>query len=72
VLGNDLNPKAVEYCNARFRRRGFPPAAVVGDMADFRLARKVDAAFNPINSFRHLATERAAESHLRCVAAALA
>ena len=72
VSGNDLNPKAIEYCNARLRRYGFPPTAVVGDMADFRLRRGVDAAFNTINSFRHLQTEEEAESHLRCVAAALA
>ena len=72
VSGNDLNPCAVEYCNARLRRRGVPPSAVVGDMADFRLRRKVDAAYNMINSFRHLSSERAAEAHLRCVAAALA
>jgi SAM-dependent methyltransferase len=72
VSGNDLNPKAVAFCNARLARHGLPPAAVVGDMADFRTARKVDAAFNTINSFRHLATERQAEDHLRCVAQALA
>lgn len=72
VSGNDLNRKAVEYCNARLRRHGFPPSAVVGDMADFRLPGKVDAAFNMINSFRHLPSEQAAENHLRCVAAALA
>jgi len=72
VSGNDLNGKAVEYCNARLVRYGFPPSATVGDMADFRLRRKVDAAFNTINSFRHLPNERAAKDHLRCVAAALA
>ena len=72
VAGNDLNPKAVAFCNARLERRGFRPTAVVGDMSDFRLPRKVDAAFNMINSFRHLATEQAAENHLRCVARALA
>ena len=71
VAGNDLNARAVEYCNARLQRKGFPPTAVVDDMADFRLRRKVDAAFNTINSFRHLPDEHAAESHLRCVAAAL-
>ena len=71
VSGNDLNSKAVAYCNARLQRLGFPPSASVGDMADFRLRRKVDAAFSTINSFRHLATERAAEDHLRCVAGAL-
>lgn len=72
VSGNDLNPKAVAFCNARLERCGFPPSVVTGDMADFRLRRKVDAAFNTINSFRHLDTERKAENHLRCVASALA
>lgn len=71
VSGNDLNPHAVEFCNARFKRNGLAAAAVVGDMADFRLSRKVDAAFNTINSFRHLGTEAAALSHLECVARSL-
>jgi len=72
VAGNDLNAKAVEYCNARLKRQGFPATAVTGDMSDFRLRRKVDAAFNTINSFRHLQTEKQAEGHLECIAAALA
>ncbi len=71
VAGLDLNPKAVAYCNARFVRRGLAPAATVGDMAHFRLRRKVDAAFNTINSFRHLPTEKAARSHLKCIAEAV-
>jgi len=71
VSGNDLNDRAVAYCNARLARNGFPRSAVVGDMADFRLRCKADAAFNTINSFRHLPSERAAEDHLRCVANAL-
>ena len=72
VSGNDLNPRAVEYCNARLVRHGFAPAAVVADMADFRLKRKVDAAFSTINSFRHLDSEAKAQGHLACVARALA
>lgn len=72
VAGLDLNPKAVVFCNERMERHGFGPAAFVGDMADFRLNRRVDAAFNTINSFRHLGSEQAAESHLRAVAGALA
>ncbi len=71
VAGNDLNPKAVAYCNARFERHGRAAAAEVGDMSDFRVRRKFDAAFNMINSFRHLPDEAAAESHLRCMAAAV-
>ena len=72
VAGNDLNPHAVDYCNARLERSGFPATAVVGDMTDFRLRRRADAAFNMINSFRHLASEQAARAHLQCVATALA
>jgi SAM-dependent methyltransferase len=71
VSGLDLNPRAVEYCNARLRRFGFPATAFVADMADFRLPRKADSAFNMINSFRHLPTEAAAERHLRCTAGSL-
>jgi len=71
VAGNDLSPRAVAFCNARLVRHGFAPTARVGDMADFRLGRKVDAAMNTVSSFRHLPSERAAESHLRSVARAL-
>ncbi len=71
VAGNDLNPHAVRYCNERFVRWGMKPAAVVGDMSDFRLKRKVDAAFNMINSFRHLPSDQAAANHLHCVAESL-
>lgn len=72
VAGNDLNPRAVEFCNKRLVRHGFPASAMVADMADFRLSRPVDACFNTINSFRHLDSEQKALAHLRCVAEALA
>ncbi|ODA33659.1 class I SAM-dependent methyltransferase [Planctopirus hydrillae] len=68
VAGNDLNPHAVKFCNDRFVRKGFEPVATVGDMANFKLPKKVDAMFNMINTFRHLPDEAAAESHLQCVA----
>ena len=71
VGGNDLNEKAVDFCNARLRRHGLPETALVGDMGDFRLKRKADAMFNTINSFRHLATHEQAVSHLECVADSL-
>ncbi|MEO1994630.1 MAG: class I SAM-dependent methyltransferase, partial [Planctomycetaceae bacterium] len=72
VAGNDLNQRAVDYCNARLERHGFPATAVVGDMSDFRLSRRVDTAFNMINSFRHLPDEQTALNHLKCVAHSLA
>ncbi len=71
VSGLDLNPRAVAYCNQRLLRHGLGASVFVGDMADFMLPRRVDAAFNMINSFRHLLREEAARAHLRCVAAAL-
>lgn len=72
VSGNDLNPHAIEFCNARLKRNGFEASAMVGDMSDFRLRRKVDAAFNMINSFRHLPSEKTARGHFACIANCLA
>ncbi len=71
VSGNDLNEKAINYCNARLKRAGFPESTFVGDMADFTVKKKIDAAFNMINTFRHLPNERTAEAHFRCVADSL-
>jgi SAM-dependent methyltransferase len=71
VSGLDLNSAAIDYCNARLARNGFSESTFVCDMSDFRLPRKVDAAFNTINSFRHLMSHREALGHLKCVANAL-
>lgn len=77
VAGLDLNPLAVEFCNQRFERKDRESVAIVGDMANFSLRdfgsnRKFDAAFNPINSFRHLPSEADAKKHLQCMADTLA
>lgn len=71
VAGNDLNPKAIDYCNARLERNGYERTAVVGDMTDFTVKKKFDAAFNTINSFRHIGTEQGAVGHLKCIADSL-
>ena len=71
VSGLDLNPRAVAFCNQRLRKKGFAESVFVADMSDFTLKKKVDAAFNTINSFRHLLSEKQATGHLRCMAAAL-
>ncbi len=71
VAGLDLNPKAVAFCNDRFRRHGFPETAWVDDMSDFHVRRPYDIAFNTINSFRHLPTESSARNHLECMAKAV-
>jgi len=64
VSGNDLNAKAIEFCNERLAQHGLQQRAVVGDMTQFTLDQPVHAAFNTINSFRHLNTEQQAVKHL--------
>ena len=71
VGGLDLNPKAIEFCNARFSRHSMPYRAFVADMANFGLTKKWDVGFNTINSFRHLPSEAAALGHLRSMANAI-
>ncbi len=71
VGGLDLNPKAVAFCNARFDRHGIEARVTVDDMADFAVQRPFDVAFNTINSFRHLQTEKLARSHLQCMGRAM-
>ncbi|MGY8767064.1 MAG: class I SAM-dependent methyltransferase [Pirellulales bacterium] len=73
VAGLDLNPRAVKYCNRRFKRSERSDAAVCGDMADFQLSdltlqKPMQAAFNPINSIRHLLSETQVQSHWQCMA----
>lgn len=68
VAGLDLNPRAVKYCNQRFKRSGRIDATVCGDMTDFCLSdltlqKPMQAAFNPINSIRHLLSEAQMQSH---------
>lgn len=77
VGGNDLNDKAIEYCNDRLERHGFGRPCVVGDMSDFNLKslpgkKQADAAFNTINTFRHLSDDKSALAHLECMAKVIA
>lgn len=72
VSGMDLNQAMVEYCNSRLDRHGFGRPTWVGDMCDFELAVPVDAAFNTINSFRHLEEHRQAIDHLERMAESVA
>ena len=71
VSGLDLNPHAIEYCNDRLARHGYPRTAFVADMTDFSLPKPVDAAFNTINSIRHLPSDKHARKHLLAVARAV-
>jgi SAM-dependent methyltransferase len=71
LTGFDLSQPMLDYARRRLARRRLQADLFTADMADFSLARPVDAAFNTFNSFRHLLTEESAVAHLRCVANAL-
>jgi SAM-dependent methyltransferase len=71
VVGFDLSEPALAYLRRRLARRRLSAEVFRADMADFRIARPVDAALNTFNTFRHLLTEKAARRHLQCVAASL-
>jgi SAM-dependent methyltransferase len=71
VGGIDLNPRATAYCRQRFRRQGLRCQVQTGDMCCFATSHPWHAAFNTINSFRHLMTDDLARRHLKCMAGAL-
>lgn len=71
VCGLDLNEKSIEFCNHRLEEIGSPKSGIVADMSQHVLATPADAAFNTINSFRHLQTDAQAKSHLECIADSL-
>jgi SAM-dependent methyltransferase len=71
LTGFDANEKAVDYLHRRLAKRRLTADVFGGDLADFRLPQRIDAAFCTFNTFRHLTTERAALSHLQSVARSL-
>jgi SAM-dependent methyltransferase len=71
MTGFDLCRPPLDFLRRRLARRKLQAQVFEADMADFRLVSPVDAAFCPVNTFRHLLSEEAARSHLECIAAAL-
>lgn len=71
MTGLDLSPENVEFLRARLAEAGHAGDVMVGDMTDFRLPRRVDAAICMQDSQGHLLTNEALVRHLRCVARAL-
>ncbi len=67
IGGIDINEKAIAYCNSRLEKHGFAADTWVADMTDFTVAKPYDAAFNTINSFRHLSSDKQAVDHLNCM-----
>jgi SAM-dependent methyltransferase len=71
VVGFDLSQPALTYLRRRLARQRFHVETFKAEMADFRLSRLTDAAYCTGNTFRHLLTEKAARSHLECIARSL-
>jgi SAM-dependent methyltransferase len=71
VAGFDTNEKSLAYLRQRLARANLHADAFAADMADFRVSKPVDVVLNTFNTFRHLTSEFAAESHLRCVSDSL-
>lgn len=72
VSGLDLNEKSVQFCNERLKKYEMPESTFVADMSKFQLSEPCDAAFNMINSFRHLTEHNQSMGHLSCVRDSLA
>lgn len=68
LTGLDLNQSALDYTQKRLTKLGLSARLLKADMTDFSLRTKFDAAFNPINTFRHLLTEELAVKHLKLIA----
>jgi SAM-dependent methyltransferase len=71
VVCFDVSQPALSYLRRRLTRRGLYAETFEADMCNFRLPRRVDAAYCTSSTFRHLLTEPAARSHLECIAESL-
>jgi SAM-dependent methyltransferase len=71
VTGMDLRPGMLAFLRDRSAAQGTPVATLCADMTSFAAPDSFGGAYNPMNSFRILQTDAAAEAHFACVAAAL-
>ena len=71
MTGLDLSPENIEFLRERTRAAGFDADLVVGDMTDFQLGARADAAICMQDSQGHLLTNEHLLDHLRSVAQAL-
>ncbi|HJN07807.1 MAG TPA: class I SAM-dependent methyltransferase [Pirellulaceae bacterium] len=71
MTGYDLNERAIKYVWRRLARRDLHASVFVGDMTAVHMMRPVDAAFNTLNTFRHLTSEDDARKHLELTAESL-
>ena len=71
MSGLDLSPGNVEFLRERLAAKGHGGELVVGDMTDFRLRQRVDAAICMQDSQGHMLTNEQLLAHLRATARAV-
>jgi len=71
VTGFDLSQPAIKYLDRQLKRRGLTATTFLGDMTTTVIEPPADVAICPVNTFRHLATEEEARSHLQSIAQSL-
>jgi SAM-dependent methyltransferase len=71
MAGFDLSRPALSYLRRRLAWRRLHAEIFEAEMSNFRFDRPLDAAYCTVNTFRHLLTEKAARSHLECIAGSL-
>jgi SAM-dependent methyltransferase len=71
LSGFDLSQPALRYLRRRLARFRLYAEIFDAEMSNFRIGQPADAAYCMINTFRYLLTERAARSHLECLACSL-
>lgn len=71
VVGFDLGRRMIEYARVSFVRRRLRGRFFVADMTAFAVPRRATFAFCPINSLRHLPSDRAMLDHFACMRRAL-
>lgn len=68
IAAFDTSRSAVDFTQERLSQAGLQASLQVADMRDFKLTKPVDAAYNTMNTFRHLLSEQDAIAHLELMA----
>ena len=71
VTGFDLSESMLKFLNKQLAKKKLTATTYLQDMTDFEVDKPFDVVLNTFNTFRHLLTEEAAESHFHAVARAL-
>ncbi len=71
VTGFDLSDSMLAFLNKQLTKKKLKATTYKQDMTHFEVDKPFDVVLNTFNTFRHLLTEEAAESHFRSVARAL-